>query len=140
MAMMGRTMLPKHIYRLSSPNGNMSTVFREKSFFVGFLLKEHPMVIQRRVCEISKVELVDHVSDQQSILRIEKKININKGPLMVTATDFKTFMSAPFVSHTGIALVYDILNETPDEYFLDVQLLEADFDPKLCSAGLDTLI
>lgn len=134
-------MVPKYVYRLTSQQGgHMNCMYKDKSYFVGFIFKEHPLHICKFISEDSNVEIAEYNTHHTSQLRIEKKININKQPLKVTYTEFAEFISMPLVTNTGAIMVYDVISDDPDEYLLDVQLFEGEFIPEAMASRFDKLI
>ena len=120
--------LPKKVYGLSSRTGQMQTSFKNVSYSVAFLFREHAYHIQPKICEYSTVDIIDVVSTDQAVLRVEKRISINKQRLNITDMDFQEFMAFPFKSTRSGLLVYDIINEDIHDYYLDVQLLAYNHD------------
>lgn len=126
-------MLPKYIYKISNNNktAHMTCRFRDKTYNVGFLFKEHPKQIIKHVSENSKVEIVDYESNENLVLKIEKKININKLNCSVTYDEFANFLAGPFIHNVGGLVVYELTYEDKDEYLFDSQIIDPQFDPKL---------
>jgi hypothetical protein len=126
-------MLPKYIYRVSNYNKttHMTCRFRDISYNVGFLFKEHPTKMIKHISEDSKVEIVDYTSNESLLLKIEKKININKLNCSVTYDEFAKFLAGPFIHNVGGLVVYELTYEDKDEYLFDSQIIEPKYDPKL---------
>jgi hypothetical protein len=114
--------------------------FNNTSYSVGFLFKEHAQGIRPYISETSKVEIAEYNSHNNSILRIEKKININKLPVRVTYDEFASFLAVPFIRNTGAILIYDVVTDDVDETLFDAQILEPDYNPEAFALGLKKLI
>ena len=128
--------LPKSVYRLSSKTGHMNARYNDKSYVVGFLFHKHAAKVMPHVCDLSKVEVADFISKHNSRLRVEKKVNINRMPLEVTEEEFIEFLAMPFINNVGTMLVYDIEHEDKDEFLLDVQFVEDEYNPELVAKRL----
>lgn len=108
----------------------MTCRFRDKSYNVGFLFKDHALNIVRHISEDSKVEVVDYKSNDSLLLKIEKHININKLNCCVTHDTFVDFLATPFTHNLGGLVVYELIYEDKDEYLFDSQIIDPQFDPK----------
>ena len=134
-------LVPKYIYRLSSQSGHLSCFHKDRSYSVGFVFKEHPIHIKRFTCEGARVQVVDPWGRRDAcVLKIEKKININKLPLRVSYTTFEEFITTPFATNAGCAIVYDVISDDADAFSFDVQLLDGEFIPELFAKKLNTQI
>lgn len=137
-----KMMLPKYIYKISNHDKTTSMICRHKntSYNVGFLFKQLPIHIISSISEDSKVEIADVKSNKEILLRIEKKININKLSCKVTYEDFAKYLSRVFVDNVGGIVVYDIFNEDRDEFLLDSKILEPHYDSNLVVNRLNDMM
>lgn len=96
-----------------------------RPYLLGFLSPHLANSIRRHVSPSSDVSFLSYSPQSFSIVRMEKKININKMPCMMTAMDFHEFMGYPYRRRLGIMFSFEIIDEDKDAFYLDTQTFDA---------------
>jgi len=80
------------------------------------------------VCKTVSVSSLIHVQkevgEELGVLKIQKRININKLPCYVQERNFVDVLSSPWIHNLGIAFAYDLIEETPEFNAFEIQLID----------------
>jgi hypothetical protein len=101
-----------------------NSVGNQQSFVISFMHRPQADLVQRRICEVSRVIALPPMSEfdvQNGVIyvEIEKKININKPSCYVQEKEFMEIVSFPFVHNLGVYFVSDIVDETKQSFILE---------------------
>lgn len=108
-----------------------------RPYLIGFLSQHLANCICRHVSPVSDVRFLNYSPQSFSIVRVEKKININKLPCMTSAMDFHEFMSYPFKRRLSIMFAFEIIDEDKEAFFLETQTYDAVDNVDLFRGTLD---
>jgi len=136
-------LMPRDIYRLSSKTGHMMCNYHGKKYAVGFLFKHHAIKIQQTVTESSYLQtFADDKTRITNLLntRIEKLIpNGNTTKLSLSSLEIAEFLTFPFCNNIGLAIVYDIKDETDNEFILETQIIHSETSSDLYKQNLENV-
>jgi hypothetical protein len=114
----------------SPPRHNLMTYAKvhpstgnQQSYVLSFIQRSQADLVQRKICEDSKVSELPPLSGGINIgvafVEVEKKININKLPCYVQEKEFMEIVGFPFVHNLGVYFVSDIVDDTPESFILE---------------------
>ena len=115
-----------YVIRSQPTNCILNAKHDGRPYLIGFLNTEQAETLCRRIDQDSKVEFVDYSPQSFSIVRVEKKININHLPCVPMPMQFQEFMSLPYKQQLGVMFSFDIIDEDKQSFVLETQT----YDPK----------
>lgn len=100
------------------------TTGSHQSFVISFMQRSQADLVQRRVCELSRVVALPpmtgiEVQNAITYVEVEKKININKLACYVQEKEFLEMVGFPFVHNLGVCFISDIVDETKESFILE---------------------
>lgn len=123
--------IPNTTYVIRAPpNHNLMTYTTvhasgtHQSFVLSFMQRSQADLVQRRICELSRVVALPPVPEfetKQAVtyVEVEKKVNINKAACYVQEKGFIEVVSFPFIHNLGVCFVSDIVDETKQSFLLE---------------------
>lgn len=130
--------LPQNAYfvRTRPEHHVLSCNYKDRRYLVAFVFDKDARHVCKTVSINSAIEIQDTIptvmigksynsilSEELNVLKISKKININKLPCYVQAKSFVEVLSLPWIQNVGIAFAYDLLEESTDENKYESQLI-----------------
>lgn len=97
----------------------MSATYMNRPYILGFAKKSIAQDVSRYVndCKGTYVEKME--LNSSATIRMKKKININYLSCHVADLDLEKYLCIPFAYNVGLAIVFDVCEETKDDYLFD---------------------
>jgi hypothetical protein len=117
----------RKIYLIQSRGTVLSAKRKDgRPYLIGFLNQAQPDYLKSSICPESKVEFVDYSPESFSIVRVEKKINLDMAyPCETTQMPFYDFMSLPSRQKLSVMFSFQIIDEDPKSFVLETQTYDA---------------
>ncbi len=123
----------KNVYMIRSrPNNNVMTcrtqegqTLNTSQYTIGFLNKNEADHIHKFISPTSNVLFAEYSPSSVSLVRIEKKIDINYLPCYIHTKDLKEFMKLPLEYNINILFCTDIIEETKTDFIIEAITYEA---------------
>lgn len=101
-----------------------------KKYMLGFVQKEDAELVQRGSTFGSNIAFTDEdemcaMDKAFAVVTMAREVDINELPMFVHESSLQMFLEMPFKSEANIGFVHQLLDVTPDDIVMEVQVLDS---------------